>query len=133
MRSNTTKFLLTVALLATVGSIAATGLILGWGIPRGYGHHCEHLFLGLPRHDWIDIHIYFAVVCFTLLLLHLWTNLQWILVTTKRYFRAHWKSGIAFLLWSWILLLISAWVFAILGACGMPSMERSPLEMLLGW
>lgn len=134
MTSNTTKYPLNVALFATLGSILVTGLILWWGIPRGFGHGCDVLFWGLSRHDWVDIHLFLAVSCFTLMVVHLWTNLKWIVVTTKRYFQTRWIGALVLIMWSWVVLLVLVWACAlILGCSGRLSWQRPVLDVLTGW
>ncbi|SPD76476.1 conserved membrane hypothetical protein [uncultured Desulfobacterium sp.] len=108
MNKNALKYIINTVLFIDVCSIAAIGLLLGFVIPRG--EQGSNYFLGLHRHEWVDIHLFLSILLLTLLVFHLWFNWTWIVQSTKRYFGDRWKNALWFILWAWILVLIVGWI-----------------------
>lgn len=59
------------------------GPVGGRGAARGLARGQEE-FLGLSRHDWLDLHDWTAVALMTILALHLLLNWRWVVSVTER-------------------------------------------------
>jgi hypothetical protein len=62
------------------------GPLGGRGAARGLARGQEE-YLGLGRHDWLDLHDWTAVALMTILALHLILNWRWVASVTKRLLR----------------------------------------------
>ena len=117
MQRKTSKLLLDVGLYVTATTIAVTGFIIGWVIPRGGGRGGDRFFLGLHRHGWADIHLVFAVLFVSMLVVHLMWNWKWTVSATKGLLGTSWKPGLVLVACSWIPILFVAWLVALIGSC----------------
>jgi hypothetical protein len=108
MNKNAFKYLISAALFIDICSIAVIGLLLGFVIPKG--GRASNYFLGLHRHEWVDVHLFLSILLLTLLIFHLWFNWTWIVQATKRYFGDRWKNALWFISGAWILVLIVGWI-----------------------
>ena len=111
MQKNLLKFVLDSLLFVAMTATAAIGLLLGFVIPKG-GQlpYQEKVFLGLHRHSWGDIHLFFAITFLIILPFHLWLNWSWISSSTKKYFGEKWKKYLLVLCGAWVILLIVAYI-----------------------
>lgn len=117
MRRSTTKYLVDWGLYLSFCVIAVTGGIIGWIVPRGGGNHDDRFFLGLHRHGWIDIHLFFAILGVTLIVLHLVLSWSWVVSTTRRKLGKRWIEGFGLMAMSWLPILFLAWLVALIGSC----------------
>lgn len=117
MQRKTKKLLVDGGLYTGLCIIVVTGFILEWVIPRGGGHRGDRFFLGLHRHGWTDIHLFFAIAFLSLLVVHLVWNWKSTVNALKRHFGAGWKSALGTAGLAWIPLLCVAWFVAMIGSC----------------
>jgi hypothetical protein len=110
MKKNSLKYFINALLFIDICSTAIIGLLLGFVIPKGNGHPGTRYFLGLPRHQWGDIHLYLAVLLLILLAVHLWLNWTWVVQSTKRYFGDNWEKALCVISGAWALVLLMAWI-----------------------
>jgi len=109
LKKNTLKFLINVMIFIDMTSIAVLGFLLGFVIPKGQGYSSQKYFLGIHRHDWVDIHLYLALFLLPLLIFHVWLNWTWVIQSTKRYLGDHWKNFLWSISFAWIIVLIVGW------------------------
>jgi hypothetical protein len=57
---------------------AGTGLLLAYRLPHGAGNGGRVVFFGYGRHEWGDIHTWFAYFALLLGVVHLALNWQWL-------------------------------------------------------
>ena len=72
------KKLTDLALYLVACTLTGTGLLLAYRLPHGGGHTGRILFLGYGRHEWGEIHTWFAYVAVFLVVVHLLLNWQWL-------------------------------------------------------
>ncbi len=107
MQKNLLKFALDSIMFVSMTTTAVIGLLLGFVIPRGsHVPYQERVFMGLHRHEWGDIHLFFAITFLIILPFHLWLNWSWISASTKKYFGEQWKKYLYVLSGAWIIMLI---------------------------
>jgi len=97
-------------LFIDITSMAVLGFLLGFVIPKGQGYSSEKYFLGLHRHDWADIHLSLAILLLPLLALHISFNWTWVIQSTRRYLKSHWKNFLWAVSFAWIIVLIVGWI-----------------------
>jgi len=110
MERNALRYLVDALLYAQMMAVAAVGLLLAFVIPRGPGR--DKIFLGLHRHDWIDIHLVLSLLLLAAVAVHLWFNRRWIVRVSRRLFDHRWPQALALLSCAWIGLLLIAWLIA---------------------
>ncbi len=110
MKRNDWKYLVNALLFVDICSIFFIGLLLAFVIPSGKGRYADKYFMGLHRHDWADLHLYFALFLVVLLILHLWLNWTWVAQSTKRYFSTRWKKALLVLSCAWLIVLLFGWM-----------------------
>lgn len=113
MSRTAAKLLVDALLFVDTCALAAVGLLLAWVVPRGPGR--DKVFLGLHRHDWIDIHLQLSLLFLALLVLHLVLSWSWITGSSRRHLGPAWRGKLWLLSFAWIGLLALAWV---LKRCG---------------
>ena len=89
-------------------SIAVIGLLLGFIIPKEKA--VDKYFLGLHRHEWGDIHLYWSLFLLVLLFFHVLFNWAWIVNSTKRYFGENWRNVLWGFSVGWIAVLFIGWI-----------------------
>ena len=104
------KFLVDVLLYAALSSIAATGFVLGVVVPPGRGRGGDRYFLGLHRHEWGDIHSFFALLLLVLLAVHLVLNWGWVAGMAKKTLGPRWQRRLGLISASWIAILALSWL-----------------------
>lgn len=104
------KCLIDALLFVTITSMTAVGLLLAWVLPSGRQVGESKFFMGLHRHQWADIHRYFAYFFLTLLALHLWLNWTWISQAARSYVGDYWKNALLALCGAWLLIVFAAWL-----------------------
>jgi len=72
MKTNKKKFFTDTALYLTFSTLFFTGFLLYAVIPSGRAQ--SGFFLGLARHEWKDIHFFFAAAFVIVLCFHLFLN-----------------------------------------------------------
>jgi hypothetical protein len=117
MKTNTIKYLVDWGLFLGFCLIGVTGAIVGWIVPPGGGHGEDRVFLGLHRHGWIDIHLFFAVVVTVLVAGHLFLSWSWIVNATKRRLGKRWLEGLLVIACGWLPIFFLAWLVALIGSC----------------
>jgi hypothetical protein len=110
LKKNALKYLINITLFVDITSIAVLGLFLGYVIPKGQGRSFQNYFLGLPRHEWADIHLYLSLFFLVLLLFHVWFNWTWVIQSTKRYLGDQWKNFFWAISFAWIIVLFVGWL-----------------------
>ncbi|HMB32109.1 MAG TPA: DUF4405 domain-containing protein [Desulfohalobiaceae bacterium] len=111
MKINVIKYLVRVLLFVNICSVAVIGFILGYIIPQGRFPSPEaKFFLGLHRHEWMEIHLFMAIVFLVLLFIHLWIHRSWITESTKRYFDRHWKKFLCLISGAWFFIILISWL-----------------------
>jgi hypothetical protein len=112
MKKNDLKYILDVTLFMVISTIASLGLMLGFIIPRGKGS--QALFMGLHRHTWGDLHLYFSLLLLILLPLHLWLNWTWIVQSSKKYLGRHWREALWGIACAWMVIVLITWILVLL-------------------
>jgi len=83
MNKNSLKYFVDIVMFIDFCSLTMTGFFLGFILPAGRG--VNKYFLGMHRHEWANIHLYFSLLFLLLFFLHLSLNWPWIVNTTRRY------------------------------------------------
>ena len=109
MKKNTLRYVIDVLLFVDMCAIAIIGLMLKFIIPAGRAASSAKYFLGLHRHQWGDLHLYFSLVLLVLLIVHVWFNWAWFMNTTRRFFGAKAKYFLGFVPLAWVVLLGGGW------------------------
>lgn len=79
------------ALLVVVMLIVlAIGILLGFFIDWGGGPEAQKYLWELHRHDWGDLHLYFAIALVGLVILHFILHISWIRSMSKQCLHLHW-------------------------------------------
>jgi len=112
MKKNTLKYVVDAALFIDISAVSSIGLLLAFVIPAGRADSSAKYFLGLHRHQWGDIHLYLSILLMFLLVFHLWSNWNWIIHSTRRYFGEHWKHALWGFAGAWLIVLLIAWMAA---------------------
>jgi len=81
------RFVVDVFAIVTLIVSFFSGLILWLFLPRG-----RSVFLGVLRHEWINIHTYWSIAFLLFALFHLMLNLKQLIAMAKRIFRGTVKS-----------------------------------------
>jgi uncharacterized BrkB/YihY/UPF0761 family membrane protein len=76
---NIWKKVLDLVLYLVACMTAGTGLLLAYRLPHGTGHASRVVFFGYGRHEWGDIHTWFAYFAIFLGVTHLALNWQWLM------------------------------------------------------
>ncbi|MGM0418385.1 MAG: DUF4405 domain-containing protein [Thermodesulfobacteriota bacterium] len=105
------KFITVTVLFSSLTTLLFTGLLMWLVIPTGQTGN--PYFLGLHRHSWADIHLFFSVI-FTLgSFLHIYLSWNQVVIMAKKYFGDQSKYLIAMGL-SFLPLTIIAWLFKLI-------------------
>ncbi|MDY6857266.1 MAG: DUF4405 domain-containing protein [Thermodesulfobacteriota bacterium] len=110
MKKNQLKYIIDISLFINMCSIAVIGLLLGFILTKGRVGGSQKYFLGLHRHEWGDIHLYLSFLFLILMVFHICFNWTWIIQSTKRYFKNHWKTFLLFVSFAWIIVLFIGWI-----------------------
>ena len=110
MKPGALRYVVDSCLYVLLCALAIVGLLLAFVIPRGADQ--PKYFLGVHRHDWVDIHLWLALGFLVALLLHLLLNWRWIVATSKRIFGMKWRHRLWLLSLAWLLVLFAAWLLA---------------------
>jgi hypothetical protein len=111
MKSNIVKYLVSILLFINICSVAVIGFILGYVLPQGrVAAPEEKFFIGLHRHEWVDIHLFLAISFLVLLFIHVWIHWSWIKELTKRYLGNHWKRFLYFISLAWLVVIFICWL-----------------------
>lgn len=103
------SFLVDILLLILIAAVAGMGFLMKWVLPSGSGHL---QLLGITRHEWGTVHLWFSLALLALLVLHIW--LAWSQIVCKfrlwvKQVLVRWLLGIGFLV---ILVGLLSWPFA---------------------
>ncbi|HNW37891.1 MAG TPA: DUF4405 domain-containing protein [Methanosarcina vacuolata] len=74
--------------------VAGTGLVMYFLIPSGIPRGQYIVYMGLTKATWIWIHSKAGILIVILIVVHLILHGQWILCTTKRFFRIGKKNAV---------------------------------------
>ncbi|WP_255352009.1 DUF4405 domain-containing protein [Methanosarcina sp. Kolksee] len=74
--------------------VAGTGLVMYFLIPSGIPRGQYVVYMGLTKATWIWIHSKAGILIVILIVVHLILHGQWILCTTKRFFRIGKKNAV---------------------------------------
>ncbi|MCC4766029.1 DUF4405 domain-containing protein [Methanosarcina sp. DH1] len=74
--------------------VAVTGLVMYFLIPSGIPRGQYIVYMGLTKATWIWIHSKAGILIVILIVVHLILHGQWILCTTKRFFRIGKKNAV---------------------------------------
>ncbi|MEW5735356.1 MAG: DUF4405 domain-containing protein [Thermodesulfobacteriota bacterium] len=74
MEKITSRFLIVAGLYVSGVTTALLGLMLNYVIPKGGGGRAGEGFLALARHDWADMHAFFALCFVALAITHVVLN-----------------------------------------------------------
>jgi hypothetical protein len=119
------KYLIDVLLFLSIFGIVAIGVLLGFVIPRGPSAPEEaKYFLGLHRHQWGDMHLYFALVFVLVLVVHLILEWSWIKGKSRQFASARWPLLIGAVAVGGCLVPLSGWV--ILRVARSPYTDQRP-------
>jgi len=89
------KYLVDTLLFLSVVGIVLIGLLLAFGVAEGpaKGESLKY-FMGLHRHQWSAIHLYFSLVFTGLLVVHLILAWDWIKARARAIFKNGWRTAI---------------------------------------
>ena len=76
MKASKQNFLIDILAFIFFLFLTSTGIIVHYLLPAGSGH--SHSIWGWDRHEWGDIHFYFAVGFLLILALHIFKHWKWI-------------------------------------------------------
>lgn len=96
MRRNTLNFLVDAVTLLAIFGMIATGLMIRFVLPTGTGGRHGgpgHVFWGMGRHDWGDVHFWISVALGVLLLVHVALHWSWVCTTLHRLLRGAGNAG----------------------------------------
>lgn len=86
MNKTKTNFWLDAIILAAFLTTAVTGLFLWVIVPGGPGSR-ETLFMGLPRHTWVEWHNWLGLGLLLGVIIHLTLHWQWLGCVAQRFFK----------------------------------------------
>jgi hypothetical protein len=112
MTRTTLNFWLDLLSLLVMIGLATTGGLIHFVLPPGTGHF--HLLFGLGRHDFGQIHFYFALAAVALLALHVLLHWSWICCVVGKVLGNAVPSRRAQVAWG-LLLLCGVAVFLVAG------------------
>jgi hypothetical protein len=107
------KKVIDLALYLVACTLAGTGLLLAYRLPHGEGHVGRILFLSYDRHEWGEIHTWFAYVAIFLAVVHLLLNWQWLVKVAAS--KQVWRLAVGLLTG---LVLVGVFVFFPTGTSG---------------
>ena len=87
MTRNELNFLIDSLAFLSFTGVCFTGILLAFFIGSGPNPQLPKVFWGLHRHDWGDIHFYFALTTGVLLLLHFLLHWSWFQANCRRLIR----------------------------------------------
>ena len=81
MSKSTTNLLVDAVAFAAIMLLGATGILIRYVLPPGSGHFSQ--LWGMDRHQWGQVHFWFAVVLLSTLALHLILHWHWVVCMVK--------------------------------------------------
>jgi len=91
MKKTTSRFWVDIFLFISMSGLFFTGIIMTFFTDSGpYANEVSKYFFRLHRHQWGNIHLYFAIVFLILLVIHLIFEWEWIKGKTRNIFKRIW-------------------------------------------
>ncbi len=112
MKRTTWQYLVDTILFISVIGLVVIGFLLAFVIPKGpAASESAKYFLGIHRHGWGDIHLYFGITFTVMTVLHLILGWGWIKGKTRRIFGERWKAALISAPVVALAVLIALWAF----------------------
>lgn len=83
-----TKGVIGLLLLVVWSIVAVTGFIM-WMAPHGQGTGSQSFLLNMSRHDWGELHFWFAVTAVVVTIVHIVVDWKPFVSSLKHIFKAH--------------------------------------------